>query len=68
MKNKQKEKIAFVCFLVASICYYVSAIIGIFSKDTGNWVVSLCLGSAFLCLSTTHLNKKEDKNKRDKSK
>lgn len=58
MKKEQREKISFVCFLVASICYYVSAIIGIFSKGDSNWVLNLCLGSLFLCLSTTHLNKK----------
>ena len=62
MKKEKREKITFVCFLTASICYYVSAIIGIFSKDNSNWVVNLCLGSAFLCLSTTHLNK----NNKDK--
>lgn len=61
MKNN-KDKIAFVCFLIASICFYISAIIGIFSKGESNWVANLCLGSAFLCLSTTHLNKdKKDK-------
>ena len=52
----KKEKIAFICYLTASICFYISAIIGIFSKSS-NWVVNLCLGSAFLCLSTTRLNK-----------
>lgn len=66
MKKEQnnKEKIAFICFLIASICFYISAIIGIISKDGSNWVVNLCLGSAFLCLSTTHLNK--DKNNKHK--
>ena len=68
MKKEQKnnkEKIAFICFLIASICFYISAIIGIISKDGSNWVVNLCLGSAFLCLSTTHLNKDEDKNTKE---
>lgn len=60
MKKKQKEKITFICYLVASICFYVSAIIGIITKEGSNWVVNLCLGSAFLCLSTTHLNKEKD--------
>lgn len=70
MKNEQrknnKEKVAFICFLIASMGYYISAVIGIFSKDGSNWVVNMCLGSAFLCLSTTHLNKDEDKNDKDK--
>lgn len=60
MKKDKREKTAFICFLVAAICYYISAIIGIFSKDD-NWVVNLCLGSVFLCISSTHLYK--DKNK-----
>lgn len=65
MKNEnKKEKIVFICFLVASICFYISAIINISSNDGSDWAVNLCLGSAFLCLSTTHLNKnKSNKNK-----
>ncbi len=66
MKNKQKdnkEKITFICFLVASICFYISAIFCFISETTDNsrGVINLCLGSAFLCLSTTHLNKNQDK-------
>ena len=49
MKKDKSEKISFICFLVASICFYISGIIGIISKDESNWVVNLCLGSAFLC-------------------
>ncbi len=63
MKKNNKEKLSFICYLVASICFYISSIIEIISKDR-NWVVNLCLGSAFLCLSTTHLNK--DKNGKSK--
>lgn len=61
MKKDKSEKISFICFLVSSICFYISGIIGIISKDESNWVVNLCLGSAFLCLSTTHLNKDKKK-------
>ncbi len=63
MKKDKREKISFVCFLTASICFYISAIFCFMSATTENskGVVNLCLGSAFLCLSTTHLNKKEDK-------
>lgn len=64
MKDENKEKIAFICFLIASICFYVSAVIGMISKDGSNWIVNMCLGSAFLCLSTTHLHK--DKNNKNK--
>lgn len=58
MKNMNKDKVAFLACLVASICFYVSAIIGM-SSGAENWVVNFCLGSAMLCLSTTHLNKEE---------
>lgn len=61
---KKDDKVSFICYLIAAICFYISGIIGIINKDGSNWVVDLCLGSAFLCLSTTHLNK--DKNKKDK--
>lgn len=60
MKEEQQnnlQKIAFICFFVASICFYISAIIGIISKEGDNWIQNLCLGSAFLGLSTTHLKK-----------
>lgn len=61
MKNDKSEKISFICFLIASICFYISGIMEIISKDGSNWIVDLCLGSAFLCLSTTHLNKDNKK-------
>ncbi len=63
MKKDKREKISFICFLAASICYYISAIFCFISEtaDNSRGVVNLCLGSAFLCLSTTPLNKKQDK-------
>ncbi len=71
MKNEQKdnkEKITFICFLAASICFYISAIFCFISEtaDTTRGIVNLCLGSAFLCLSSTHLNKdkRNDKNQK----
>ena len=54
---KKSDKIAGICFLVASICYFICAIIGIFSKDTMA-VTNLCLGACFFCLSSVYLNKK----------
>ncbi len=63
MKNEQKdnkEKINFICFLVASIGFYIVSIINFIDKSTSTAVVFLCLGSSFLCLSSTHRNK--DKN------
>ncbi len=61
MGKKKSGKVAFICFLSASICYYIVGIIEIVSKED-HWVIFMCLGSAFLCLSTTYLNKnKEEK-------
>lgn len=63
----KKEKICFICYIIASICFYLSALIGICSHNGGNWVVNLCLGSAFLCLASTHREKKEEKKTKGES-
>ena len=63
MNNEQKykkEKIDFICFLVASIIFYIVSIINFIDKNTSTGVVFLCLGSAVLWLSSTHRN--NDKN------
>lgn len=61
---KNKEKISCYGFLFASICFYISAIIGFFSKaSTTTAITHLCLGSTFLCLSTVH-NKEGKDNKK----
>ena len=65
MKKDKREKICFICFLAASICYYIISIVNFIDKNTTAAVRFLCLGSSFLCLSTTHLNK-NDKNNKDK--
>lgn len=64
-KDKMK-KISFVCFLTASICYFIISIMNFIDKNTSTAVTFLCLGCAFLCLSFTHLNKSEDNNNKDK--
>ncbi len=58
----KNDKINFWSFLVASICFYIIAVTKFIDKDTHTAVVFFCLGSAFLCLSATHLNK----NKKEK--
>lgn len=66
MKRKQEnnaEKIAHICFLTASICFYIAAFIGIISKNESNWIANLCLGSATLCFSTVFFNKEGKDNK-----
>ena len=63
MKKDKREKICFRCFLAASICYYIISIVNFVDKNTTAAVIFLCLGSSFLCLSTTHLNNKNNKDK-----
>lgn len=53
MKKDKSEKINFICYLIASACFYISGILDIINKDD-NWVTGLCL-------STTHSNKNNDK-------
>ncbi|MDE6427252.1 MAG: hypothetical protein K2K89_14110 [Ruminococcus sp.] len=62
MKKNNNEKISFICFLIASVCFYISSIIDIINKDGNNWITNFCLGSSFLCLSTTHINKEKKTN------
>lgn len=54
--KKNNDKITGICFLIASILYFICAIIGFISKDKMA-VTHLCLGACFLCLSSTHFNK-----------
>lgn len=53
----KKQKICFICFLIAAICYFITALINFIDGDTSKAVVFLCLGSSFLCLSTVHWKK-----------
>lgn len=57
MKKEKREKISFVCFLTASICFYIISIMNFIGKNTSTAVTFLCLGASFLCLSFTHFNK-----------
>lgn len=67
MKNKlHEEKIAGICYLLASACFYLSAVMGFFGTDAGNEAVNLCLGSAFLCLASTHWSKSRDKDNKSR--
>ena len=66
MKKDKREKINFVCFLIASICYFIISIMNFIDKNNSTAVIFLCLGFSFLCLSFTHLNKdKKDERKKD---
>lgn len=66
MKKEIREKISFVGFLTASILYFIGSIMNFIDKNIGTSVMFLCLGFSFLCLAITHLDKKEDKNNKDK--
>lgn len=63
MKNNQQsksERIAFICFMIAAICYYISAAISIAEKSDSA-AMNICLGSAFLCISLSYIGKNKDK-------
>lgn len=65
MKKEHKissERVSFICFLIAAICYYISAAISIAEKND-SVVINIGLGSAFLCLALSYRSK--DKNKKD---
>lgn len=58
----KNDKISFVSFLIAAICFYALSVMNFANKDTSTAVVFLCVGSALFCTSTTYLNKgKKDK-------
>ncbi len=66
MKKEKREKISFIGFLTASIIYFIGSILNFIDKNVGTGTMFLCLGFSFLCLATTHLDKKDDKNNKDK--
>ena len=59
MKKEKREKMSFIGFLTASIIYFIASILNFIDKNTGTAVMFLCLGFLFLCLATTHLDKKQ---------
>lgn len=56
----KKEKIRFICFLLASICFFIVSIMNFMDKNNAPAITFLLLGISFLLLSTTHL--KNDKH------
>ena len=63
----KKEKKYSILFFIASILFYIAAIISFTNGNNSMVVVWLCLGSAYLCLGSTH-KKKEDNNANTKDK
>lgn len=65
---RKENKIAFICYLIASIGYFVSAILGFIDKNNMA-IANLGLGACFLCLSSVYYQKyKKDKENEDKEK
>lgn len=65
MKKEHKissERVSFICYLTAAICYFISAAIDMADKND-SVVINIGLGSAFLCLALSYRSK--DKNKED---
>lgn len=65
MKKEHKissERVSFICFLIAAICYFISAAIAIAYKN-GSGGTNICLGCVFLCLALSYRSK--DKSKED---
>lgn len=54
----EKEKIRFICFLAASICFFIVSVMDFMDKNTDSAITFLLLGISFLILSTTHLKKR----------
>lgn len=55
----EKDKIRFIFFLLASICFFIVSIMKFMDKNTASAIIFLLLGISFLLLSITHL--KNDK-------
>lgn len=60
---KKENKITFILYLIASICFFVSAILGFIDKNNMA-IANLGLGACFLSLSSVYYQKyKKDKEK-----
>ena len=58
MEKNKKKKIRCICFLLASICFFIVSIVNFMDKNTTPAIPYLLLGISFLVLSTTNLRKK----------
>ena len=56
-KKNKKKKIRCICFLLASICFFIVSIVNFMDKNTTPAIPYLLLGISFLVLSTTNLRK-----------
>ena len=68
MKEKDYNKVAAICYIVAAICFFIVAIMNILDKETSTGVINLALGSSFSCLSCAFFTKAKEDNKNKKNK
>lgn len=62
-----KKKKINLWFFIASMCYYITAIILLNGKDNSGMAIAyLGLGSCFLCLSMSNSDKKDKDDKQNK--
>ena len=59
------NKTIVILYYIASILFYIVAIIKFFDSGTSSGVVWLCLGSAFLCFGASAQSKKEKQHDED---
>lgn len=65
---RKENKIVFILYLISSICFFVSAILGVIDKNSMA-VANLGLGACFLSLSFLYFEKyKKDKENEEKEK
>lgn len=58
---KEKEQVSYYCYLIASFCFFISAVINLFSNDTQYLsVVQFCLVAVFLCLAFARRKGKDE--------
>lgn len=57
MEKEKKQKIRCICFLLASICFFIVSIVNFMDKNTTPAIPYLLLGISFFLLSTTNLRK-----------
>ena len=57
MEKEKKQKIRCICFLLASICFFIVSIVNFMDKNTTTAIPYLLLGISFLLLSITNLRK-----------
>ena len=61
------KKVNSTLYYIASVLFYVSAIINFVNDDTSTGVVWMALGSAFLCFGSVHSGKANERDEERKN-